>query len=295
MQSKEWASLRQGFGWQAHEVEGISILEKKLPLGKSFLYGPEIQVNSTKLQDLLENTKKIAQNSKAIFLRLDFIDEFDENLAQKLKDFGFIKAFEETQPQWRQIIDITPSEEDILAQMKPKGRYNIKVAQKHNIQIKKSTNIPDFYKIFRQTAHRDGFEIRPQKYFADLLQILAPEGFVELLTAHYNEKAIAAEIVSYYDDTASYLYGASTNEYRNLMAPYLLHWQAIKNAKAKGCFYYDLLAIAPEGIENHKYSGLTRFKEQFGGRKVHLVGGWDLVYKPFWYRMFKFFEKMRRQ
>lgn len=325
LQTKQWAALRQAQGWQIHWVEEILILEKKLPLGKSFLYSPENEWENidTKYEIIYENTKKLAENSKAIFLRLEILDKYDEKIVQKLKENGFIKSFEEVQPEWRQIIDITKTEDEILAQMKEKGRYNIRVAKKHNIVIENppagGEKIDEFYTIFCQTAKRDGFQIRPKQYFEKLFENLKNDNLVELLVAKYNGKTIAAEIVTYYDGVASYLYGASANEYRNLMAPYLLHWQAILNGKKRNCKTYDLLAIEPfrqpqsaigfdgnninfkaaesgkRTVAQHKYTGITRFKEQFGGRKVHLVGSWDYVYRPTWYKLFKMAEQLRRK
>jgi len=300
LQTKQWAALRQAQGWQAHWIDDILILEKSLPLGKSFLYSPEVSWENldTKYKKIYEYTKKIAENHHTIFLRLEILDVNDDKITSKLKQKGFIKAFEEIQPEWRQIIDIARSEEEILAQMKPKGRYNIRVAQKHGIKIETGKNeeiIAIFYKLFCQTAERDGFEKRPKQYFVNLMQKLAPDGLAEILIAKYNNIPVAAEIVTFYDGVASYLYGASNNDYRNLMAPYLLHFEAIKRAKEKGCQVYDLLAVAPEGAERHKYAGITRFKEQFGGRKIHLVGSWDYVYKPGWYKIFKIAEKFRRK
>lgn len=301
LQTKEWADLRQGSGWQAYDIDGISVLQRKLFLGKTFLYAPEIDWREIKnLPIFLQKIQKIAKENQAIFFRLEILDEIDPKIIGILKQNRFIKSFEELQPEHRQIIDISKPEEEILAQMKEKGRYNIRVAERHNVVIEKmvgsstSLGIKKFYQLFAQTAKRDGFEIRPQKYFEKLMEILGPN-YAELLLAKYQGKTLAAEIVTYYNETASYLYGASSNEDRNLMAPYLLHWQAIKNARQKGCKYYDLLAVAPEGVERHKYAGISRFKRQFGGRTVQIVGGYDLIYQPFWYKMFKVAEKIRRK
>lgn len=299
LQTKEWADFRSTQGWSFENIDGVFVLSRELFLGKSFLYAPEVNWGQ-QLQAIpsgthfYENTREMAKKLNTIFFRLEILDEKNTEIITKLKENGFIKAFEETQPEYRQIIDIGQSEEEIMAQMKEKGRYNIRVAQKHGVVIEKSTNIEDFYQIFLQTAKRDGFEIRPQKYFEKLLEILGQNEFAELLVARYNNKTIAAEIVTYFDETASYLYGASSNEDRQVMAPYLLHWQAMKNAKERGCKYYDLLAVNPEGDENHKFAGIGRFKRQFGGKTVQIVGGYDLVFQPFYYKLFKFAEKIRR-
>jgi len=297
LQTQEWADLKVSQGWQSHNLDGIFILEKKLPFLGNFLYSPEVDFqNIANFNDFIE---KIPKNSRTLFFRLEILDEKDTEIGQKieavLEKYGFIKAFEELQPEWRQIIDISRSEEEILSRMKPKGRYNIKIAQKNNVDVAESSNLTAFYELFLATAKREKFSIRPKKYFQDLLEKLTAKGYAEMLLAKYNNNAVAAAIITFYKETASYLYGASSNEYRNVMAPYLIHWQGIMKAKAKGCKYYDLLAVAPEGAsERHKYAGITRFKEQFGGRKVHLVGSYDLIYKPFWYKLFKMAEKRRR-
>lgn len=299
LQTAEWEEFRKTQGWQSFRVDEILILKRRLPLGKNFLYSPEIELEKIEnFDEFLQKISKNCKDNKTIFLRLDFLTEFNENFVEKLKNSEMVKSFEEVQPEWRQIIDISGSEEDILTQMKPKGRYNIKVAQRHGAAAEKadsSANIDDFYEIFRQTAKRDGFQIRPKQYFAKMLEILKPAGLAELFIIRYNNKPVAAAIVSFYADTASYLYGASANEARQVMAPYWLHWQIIREAKKRGCRYYDLLAIAPEGFENHKYSGITRFKEQFGGRKIHLLGAWDKIYQPNWYKLFRIAEKYRRK
>jgi len=329
LQTQEWASLRQGYGWQAHWVDNILVLEKPLPLGLSFLYSPEVDFyaidwqkkedpsTSLRMPTFLQKVQQIAKNSHAIFIRLDFLNKnntiYSQKISKVLQDFGFRKAFEEIQPEFRQIIDLAKSEEQILAQMKQKGRYNIKIAQKHGVVIEKAepsaSGLDDFYRLFRETASRDGFATRPKKYFADLLKTL--DGKAELLVARYQNKVLAAGIFTFYQEIASYLYGASGNANREVMAPYLLHWEAIKEAKQRNCKIYDLLAISPfEDIKYgklvqpqyanikkliSKYSGITRFKEQFGGQKVALVGSWDLVLKPVWYSLFKTAERLRRR
>lgn len=310
LQTKEWAKLRESQGWRVHWVENILVLEKPLPMGLSFLYVPEVDFYKLEIAKNIEKIKEIAKKSQAIFIRLDILNKknskFSQIIASNLKKYNFIKAFEEIQPEYSQITDITKSDEQILTAMKPKGRYNIRVAQKNQVtctkyqesEIKEGINI--FYDLFKKTASRDGFGIRPKAYFEKLMEILSPAGLAELLVCSYNGKPVAAGIFTFYDEMASYLYGASSSEARNVMAPYLMHWEAIKLAKEKDCKLYDLLAISPFGENPNqklvkKYEGITRFKEQFGGRKVQTFGSWDLVTKPLWYNLFKMIEKMRRR
>lgn len=309
LQTKTWADFRATQGWSYENIDGIFVLRRKLFSNKTFVYAPEVNFNAiTNFDIFLENVAKIAKNNQSVFFRLEILDESSEDspageaeIIKKLKEKNFIKAFEETQPKYRQVIDISRTEEEILSQMKEKGRYNIKIAQRKGVKVVPSVNVDAFYRLFQETAKRNGFKIRPKSYFETLLDKLSADGYTELLEARFEGQVIAAEIMTYFDQTATYLYGASGNEFRDTMAPYLLHLEAIRRAKQKECKYYDLLAVAPEGEENpaspagrHKYAGISRFKRQFGGRTVQIVGGYDLVFKPTWYKIFKSIEKMRR-
>ena len=299
LQTKTWADFRATQGWGYDNVDGIFVLRRKLFSNKTFLYAPEVNFNNIGNFDIfLENAEKIAKINHSIFFRLEILEEIppagEEEITKKLKEKNFIKAFEETQPEYRLVIDISGTEEEILAQMKEKGRYNIKIAQRKGVQVTPSVNIDNFYRLFQETAKRNGFEIRPKSYFQALLDKLGADGYAELLEARFENQVVAAEIVTYFQETASYLYGASGNVSRDTMAPYLLHLEAIRRAKTRGCRYYDLLAVAPEGEENHKYAGISRFKRQLGGRTVQIIGGYDLVLKPTWYKIFKLAEKVRR-
>lgn len=307
LQTKEWATLRESQGWKIHWLDDILVLEKPLPLGFSFLYVPEVDFFQIDFRKFIPKIKEISTKSNSIFTRLDFLNQKQTIYTQKieniLKKNSFIKSFEEIQPEFRRIVRITGTEDEILALMKPKGRYNIKIAQKHEVMVEKSDNVEDFYKIFRETAERDGFQIRPKSYFENLMKILKPAGLAEMLVARYNGKPVAAGIFTFYGETASYLYGASLSSDREVMAPYLLHWEAIKLAKEKGCTYYDLLAVTPfdslnpknSNLKPHKYSGITRFKEQFGGVSYQTFGSYDLITNKCWYILFKMIEKMRRR
>jgi len=320
LQTQEWVDLKILQGWRSHEVEGIFVLEKPLPMGLSFLYAPETEYKLLQNTKIYENTKEIAEKEHSIFFRLEILDENDQKIIQKLREEKFIKAFEELQPEWRQIIDISKSEEEILAQMKPKGRYNIKVAEKHGVQVsicpidRLNDGIEIFYDLYQQTAQYQKISLRDKSYFLEMLKKLYPKGEAAIIIARYHHLPVSALIITFYNGVASYLYGGTSRLHKEVMAPYLAHWQAILEAKKRGCVKYDLLAVAPAVIaseakqskdrhdatasrddNSHKYANLTFFKEQFGGRKVNIVGSYDLVYKPFWYRVFKAAEKFRRK
>lgn len=308
LQTKIWADFKARQGWKAHEIsvanqqQPIFVLQRDLPFGKSLLYAPEVSLeeySETQLRDLAKQARQLAPT--AIFFRLELLERLGDttqSLVAALTNAGYRKAFEETQPEHRQWIDLTAAEPAILAQMKEKGRYNIRLSERKGVTTRISTDIKDvevFYEIFKETAERDDFRIRSQAYFEDLCQTLFDTKTGELIIAEHEGQPLVALIITYHEELAYYLYGASSNAQRNLMAPYAAHWRAIQRAKERGCQYYDLLQVAPANAdENHKYTNLTYFKERFGGQRVDLVGGWDFIYQPFWYTLFKLAESRRR-
>ncbi|OGJ54715.1 hypothetical protein A3D11_00020 [Candidatus Peribacteria bacterium RIFCSPHIGHO2_02_FULL_49_16] len=181
------------------------------------------------------------------------------------------------QPEATRIIDLTCSESELLAQMKPKGRYNIGVAEKHGIIVKESNDIDAFYSLLQQTGGRDGFRIKPKREYEIFLEKL--EGSF-LLIAHANEQPVAGLMGVIWNTTGYYYYGASSYEYRNLMASYLLQWEAMQYCKREGCNKYDLLGIAPPGGANHPWSGVSQFKEKFGGEVITYPPEQEIVFRP---------------
>ncbi|MFH1671454.1 MAG: peptidoglycan bridge formation glycyltransferase FemA/FemB family protein, partial [Candidatus Portnoybacteria bacterium] len=134
----------------------------------------------------------------------------------------------------------------------------------------------DFLGLLKETAKRDGFHLHPEDYYRKMLEIMGEK--IKLFSAGYQGKIIAGSLVCFFDDTAAYLHGASDYNTRNLMAPYLLQWQAILKAKELGLKYYDFY-----GIDEKKWPGVTRFKKGFGGKKVIYPGAYDVIYSPLWY------------
>lgn len=299
LQSNLWANFKKKYGWIVHEIEGVKILEKRLPFGKSFFYIPEITSTQHSLFGIKEFLKKVAplaRARKAIFLRIEPLEE-DVRIKNIFHKNGFKKAFEEIQPHHRQWVDLRVAEEEILKNMKSKGRYNVRLAERKGVKVVKSNDPKDIeilYKLYKETAMREGFPPRPKKYFVNLFNELIAKDHGMLFIAYNQGGADAALLVTFYDKIASFLYGGSSRRNRHLMAPYLLHWEAMKEAKKRGMHWYDLLAIAPNEDPKHKHAGLRRFKQQFGGREVYLVGGFDKVYSKFWYFLFKLIEKVRR-
>jgi lipid II:glycine glycyltransferase (peptidoglycan interpeptide bridge formation enzyme) len=294
LQSKEWAEFKKSQGFEIFELDGLYVHKRILPFGRNFLYIPEADASKV-TQGHLSDLKKLASEQNSIFARLEISDSFSENSDQMLRALGFIKAFEEIQPKWRQIIDISKSEQDILTQMKPKGRYNIKVAQKHSVKITHGNeNLKTFYSLYLETVKREGITGRSLQYFKNMVDKFKDTDYLEIYLATYQDEPVAGALITFCDGLASYMYGGSSRSHKEVMAPYLLHWQIIQDALKRGCTKYDLLGRTKPGKEG-KWTGVTRFKEQLGGEAVEITGSYDFVHQPVYYKLFKFVEKMRRK
>ncbi len=271
------------------EADGASALlvKHELPLGFCWLEcprGPLFKDKKGLLQILIE-IRETAKKQKAIFVRLSPFEGL------KTKDYGLRDSQYDHQPQTSLILDLDQSEEDILKQMKPKGRYNIKVAQKHEVTVKPSVDVDTFYHLLSTTGFRDKFGIHPKSYYRKMLQAM-PEN-AQLLLAACNGEVIAGGFFVYLDEWGIYYYGASAETYRNVMAPYLIQWEAIKEAKRRGCKHYDFLGIAPEGAEGHAWAGVTSFKKKFGGHTVDYPQAKEMVVRPVWYWVYRVYKKLR--
>lgn len=182
------------------------------------------------------------------------------------------------QPDATRTIDLRAPQEALLAQMHQKGRYNIKVAEKHGVRIERSDDMSAFYDLLQSTSDRDAFRILPKRHYERFIATL-PGSF--LLLAYEGSTAIAGLIGVTWGDTGFYYYGASSYAHRALMAPYLLQWHAMRHCKDHGCASYDLLGVAPEEAPpSHPWHGVSSFKEKFGGVVVSYPQERFVIFRP---------------
>ncbi len=178
-------------------------------------------------------------------------------------------------------VDLRPPEVEILVQMKPKGRYNIRLAQRHGVTVAEDSSakaLADFLAIYRETAARQPMSEKPDSYFEALHETLATAKTGSFFFAEHEGKRLAAAVVIFFGEKATYFYGGSLGEQRQLMAPYLLHWEIMRAAKARGCAWYDFWGISPADNPEHPWWDFSVFKRKFGGREFQLVPTLDLVY-----------------
>ncbi|MBI3332028.1 peptidoglycan bridge formation glycyltransferase FemA/FemB family protein [Candidatus Peregrinibacteria bacterium] len=239
--------------------------------------GPLIGENGKwKVESLMEQIINEAKKDKCISLFLSPLQPLS-TLHFPLSTFHFplSTSSRHEQPEATRIIDLTKSEEEILAQMKPKGRYNITVAEKHGVRIAHSEDASAFFSLVKGTTDRDKFTGLPLSHYKAFLKEL-PHSF--LLLAYLPSSPgggaggggpIAGLIGIIWNGTAIYYYGASSYAHRALMGPYLLQWEAMRFCKGQGCHSYDLLGVAPPSADpEHPWTGISAFKDKFGGSLV---------------------------
>ncbi len=181
---------------------------------------------------------------------------------------------------------MTQSLDDLLAGFESKTRYNIRLSARKGVKVKEATNsesVKIFYKIYIDTAKRDTFIIHPFDYYMKVIDIMAEKGMVHIFLAYHNDIPIAGVYIFSFGHKIWYMYGASSNKYRNLMPNQALHWEVIKWAKKKGYKIYDLWGIPANPHHNHPLYGVYRFKKGFGGTLKKFVGMHDLIFQPSWY------------
>ncbi len=316
LQSWTWGQFKARWGWsatplllQVHDrpeehapLAATMLLKRKAPrLPFSILYapkGPLLDYNDPALRRVvLAQLEQIARREGAIFVKIDpdvalswgLEDErrspIGARFISELKGRGW--RFSDDQIQFRNTVelDLTRSEEEILAAMKQKTRYNIRLAGRKEVQVRLGT-ADDFQTIadmYMTTAARDEFAVRPVDYYLDAWRSLYQAGLAQPFLADYQGQPLGAVIIVRYGRRAIYMYGASTDIERRRMPNYLLQWEAMRWARAQGCEVYDFWGAPDEFVESDSLWGVWRFKAGFNGQVVRHIGAWDYPSRPFWY------------
>ena len=280
-------------GWQAVGL----VIKRTVSFGKSWLYipkGPLLKHDSAELwQEIERSLTTLAKKEKSMFVRID--QEWTE---VKHSMASWRKAEREVQPQHTVVLDLTKTEEELLAAMHHKTRYNIRLAQKKGVTTRFSTDQKDldqFLHLTNDVNERSQFRFHPAAYYRSLLEILGSSHNLEVASAEYNGNVVAAHLIITSNNTATYAHGASSSEARSVMAPHLLQWETIKRAKQQGIHWYDVYGVtAPDAPENHSWRGITRFKEGFGGERRAYKGAYDMVLEPLWYLAYNTMHRLRK-
>jgi lipid II:glycine glycyltransferase (peptidoglycan interpeptide bridge formation enzyme) len=217
---------------------------------------------------------------------------------------GFEGAADPVQPRRTVVISLDGGEEDWLARMKQKTRYNIRLAEKKEIVVQPSRDVDTFYALMQTTGQRDGFGVHSREYFQKAFDLFEARGLCTLLIAEYEGRPLAGLMAFARGSRAWYFYGASNDEERNRMPTYLLQWEAMRWAKSRGCTSYDLWGV-PDADEEALEAGFSdrsdglwgvyRFKRGFGGVLLRSAGAWDRSYIPLVYPLYRRWSRKRHE
>ncbi len=305
LQMGEWGELKRGFGWKpvrivstslTHRIPnneiGAQILFRRLPFGLTLGYMPKPVFSGqwTVVSDQFwKEVDSICKKNHAIFLKIE-PDAWDNQFL--IPHSSFLISLHNIQPPRTIVIPIIESEDQILARMKPKCRYNIRLAEKKGITVRTWDDISAFHEMMTVTGGRDNFGVHSKEYYQRAYELFHPTGTCELLVAEFEGKPLASLMVFADATRAWYVYGASNDQERNRMPTYLLQWEAIRWAKARGCEEYDLWGVPDENEETLEANfetrhdglwGVYRFKRGFGGQLKRAAQALDRVYNPLLY------------
>jgi len=311
LQTAPWGQLKSRFGWEAERVAlleagqpvaGGQMLYRRLPGGVGRLAyvprGPLVDWQSgQQLAALLEHMQARARAQGAIALTVE-PDLPDEPLwRERLMELGLSPSpLGSVQPRRTLVVDLTPGEDEILAAMKSKTRYNVRLAGRKGVQVREAaaSDLPAFYRLAATTGERNEFDIHAREYYEQAFHLFVPRGWARLLLAEVEREPVAALMVFALGRQAWYFYGASANAHREKMPTYLLQWEAMRWARSQGCTEYDLWGVPDEEEKTLEESftersdglwGVYRFKRGFGGRLLRSVGAWDQALRPLIYRL----------
>jgi peptidoglycan pentaglycine glycine transferase (the first glycine) len=345
LQTWHWGQVKARFGWEpfykiwgnTHSPDAAAlILQRSLSLGPfatrlRVLYIPKGPLlRDWKDQDLVERVLadivEFAKQHAAIFIKIDpdvplsmgipgNEDETPDLLGQKIIQSLTAKGwhFSEEQIQFRNtvLVNLVLSEDELLAAMKQKTRYNIRLAERRGVTVRpaKVTEFEELYRMYAETSLRDGFAIRQADYYYHLWSTFMNPGYTgsesstlldcEPLIAELDSVMLAAVVIFRFARKAYYMQGMSRPYHRNTMPNYSLQWEAIRRAKAVGCNVYDLWGAPNIFHESDPMWGVFRFKLGLGGQVSRTLGAYDFPIKPFFYRIYtqvlpKLLEVMRR-
>lgn len=323
LQTSEWAALKSEVGWKniqqsweedSRAAAAASILKRTFRLGGvgpeiSILYVPRGPLLDWSREDLVEKVmaslEQLCSKEKAIFIKLDAEiplgtgvpgeKSFSEcPTGRRVSDLlirrGWRISPEQIQFRNTMMLDLDGDEDAWLARMKQKTRYNVRLAAKNGVSVRRATadELALLYQMYAETSVRDGFVIRGQEYYLDVWTRFMDAGKAHPLVAEVDGQIVAGLVLFTFGSRAWYLHGMSTQHHREKMPNYLLQWEAMRLSKSLGCETYDLWGAPDEFAPEDRMFGVFRFKEGLGAQVVRTPGAWDYVCnKPLYFAYMK--------
>ena len=303
VQTSLWAQVKASLGWRAVRilvtqeeriVAGVQLLIRQLPLAGAIGYapkGPVIASDDPKLAELILNElHQVAREHRVRYLILQPPDN-GQALAGQLLQRGFQPSSVEAFPTATVLINLEQDLDEILAKMKSKTRYNIRLGIRKGIIIREGTerDLTEFYRLLVATSQRQNFPVYSEDYYSNKRNILSPFGHFKLFIAEYKDEAVSTMFAIPFGDTVLFKRGGWSGRHGNRRPNEVMHWTAIQWAKSQGYRYYNFEGIDPdvaekllrgESLPDGMSQSVTRFKLGFGGDIVLFPGVYDFVYNP---------------
>lgn len=315
LQTTSWGRLKASFEWEWERVAvgtkttpraGAMMLFQDLPLKLGTIAyiprGPVVNWEDEALvTELFRKMRKVAKRKHAWAIWVEPEALQGDIAEQRLQSLGYENKGRTVQPPRTVFIDIDGDEPAILASMKSKTRYNIRLSERKGVTVRHGelSDLDMFYDLMTETGSRDEFGIHSKAYYQRVLELFLPTGTVAMLIAEAEGETLAALLVFALGEKAWYITGASSDRQRNKMPTYALQWEAIRWAKSRGCTCYDLWGVPDADEETLEAQfqecddglwGVYRFKRGFGGRIVRYSGMWEKVLNPLYPLAMRFYK-----
>ncbi len=307
LQAFEWGEFREKTGVKVVRGDNFQLTIHKIPRTKwNIGYLPKGNLPDKKL---IETLKKIGRENNCIFIQLEpNVPSSMANGKSSIVNNNLVPAAHPLFTKYTFVLDLIKSEDELLKGMHQKTRYNIKVAQKHGVEIIEDNSdkaFKEYLKLTNETTKRQKFYAHTQKYHELMWQalkivnhkssIINPDQLTaHLLLARYKKETLVAWILFIFKDTLYYPYGASSDKNRETMASNLIMWEAIKFGKKLGLKKFDMWgALGPNPDPKDSWHGFHKFKQGYGAELVEFVGSYDLVINPILYNVYKIVDKLR--
>ncbi len=317
LQSWAWGQFKARWGWESlplvmsiggnswEALAAAHVLKRRLPRTPfCVLYvpkGPALDYHDAALRRrVLGQLEQLARHERAIFIKIDpevvqswglekeRVSPLGAAVVRDLSARGWRPSDEQIQFRNTVELPLEGTEEHLLAAMKQKTRYNIRLAERRGVTVRPgaAADFPAIAALYQATAARDGFTSRPTEYYLDGWSALHAAGLAQPLVAEVEGRIIAAVILVRFAQRTIYMYGASANEERERMPNHLLQWEAIRWARAQGSAVYDFWGAPETFDESDRLWGVWRFKAGFSGEVVRFIGAWDYPVRPWLYRLY---------
>ncbi len=313
LHSWEWGEMQKEYGRPIYRfglfqddilVAAFLCIVLPLPAGRTYLFsphGPIVAASQTEqkisFSEIVasKEIQAVIEQHQVIFWRV-------EPLVESVAQAPELHRVADVEPATTSVLNLSETEEDLLAAMKQKTRYNIRLAEKKGVQVEFITMqdehtwdhvMKQLGPLLEETNQRHGIRSHPNAYYDVMIRQLGDARLLECSAATHQGDLLAMNIMIQYRDTVTYLHGAATHHRKNVMAPYLLQWRAIQRAKKQGYQYYDFYGISPEDNTTHALQGVTRFKKGFGGNTVQYPGTYEFPISTIWYKIYRTIKRLR--